>query len=95
MNDFDKMCDRIGNRFDLILVASERLRELHRVRKQEDDVMKYSDMNPGEYLEQRKRLRIPTKIAFDDIESGAVGREYLNKIKDRSERNKPKRHDVF
>jgi hypothetical protein len=95
MNDFDKMCDRIGNRFDLILVASERLREIHRVRKQEDDAMKYSDMNVSTYLEQRKLKSIPTKIVFDDIESGAVGREYLGKIKDRSERNKPKRHDVF
>jgi hypothetical protein len=95
MNDFNKMCDMIGNRFDLILVASERLRELHRIRKHEDDAMKNSDMSVNEYLEQRKQQHIPTKVALNDIESGRVGREYLNKIKDRSERNKPKRHDVF
>lgn len=95
MNDFEKMYDNIGNRFDLVLIASERLRELHLKRKQEDETMKYSDMSPAAYLNQRKNQPIPTTLVFDDIESKQVGREYLNKIKDRSERTKPKRHDVF
>jgi DNA-directed RNA polymerase subunit K/omega len=95
MNDFDKMNKNIGNRFDLILVASERLRELHAERKQEDESMKYSTMSAAEYLELRKRKPIPTSVAFDDIESQRIGREYLNKIKDRDKKTKVKKYDYI
>lgn len=95
MNDFDKMRDKIGNRFDLVLVASERLRELHAERKQQDEELKYSGTSPSQYLNERKRMEIPTMRAFNEIESGQVGRDYLKKIKQRRLKSKPKRGDFM
>jgi DNA-directed RNA polymerase subunit K/omega len=95
MNDFDKMRDNVGNRFDLVLVASERLRELHKIRKEQDEQMKYSGSNPSEYLFERRKHEIPTKVTFNEIESGVVGREYLNKIKERKNKYRQKKSDLL
>ena len=93
MNDFEKMRDRIGNRFDLVLVASERMRELHRERKQRDEQLKINGTNPREYLEQTKNGVDPTKQTFSDIENGRVGREYLARFKHRGMR-KSRKYDL-
>ena len=96
MNDFDAMRDKIGNRFDLVLVASERLRQLHKQRKEQDETHKYSGNSAAQYLEERKRLEVPTKVAFAEIEAGTVGREYLALVRERRVRNvKPKRGDFM
>lgn len=74
MNDFEKAARNIGNRFDLVLVASERMREIHRKRKEQEDLKLLS-------LEDRRRQKRPCEQAIGDIESGLVGREYLNRLK--------------
>ena len=81
MNDFDRATKNIGNRFDLVLVASERMRELHqerRVREQQTETT----------FTTRRNQPVPAYQALHDIEQGLVGREYLGKIKDRSRRRR-------
>lgn len=96
MNDFDAMRDKIGNRFDLVLVASERLRQLHAERKQQDETHKYSGNSAADYLNERRKMEIPTKRAFREIESGIVGRDHLKLVRERRVRNvKPKRGDFM
>lgn len=95
MNDFDAMRDKIGNRFDLVLVAAERVRQLHAERKAQDETHKYSGNSSAQYLEERKRMEVPTKRAFNEIERGTVGREYLKLVKQRRQRNKPRRSDFM
>jgi DNA-directed RNA polymerase subunit K/omega len=93
MHDFDKMRDRIGNRFDLILVASERLRELHRERKRKDEQLKTNGANPLEYLSRSRAELDPTKQTFSEIENGQVGREYLARFKHRGMK-KSRKYDL-
>ena len=83
MNDFEKATKNIGNRFDLVLVASERMREIHRKRKEQED-LKILDIT------ERKKRVIPAVQAISDIENELVGREYLNRIKNRNKRQRPK-----
>ena len=54
--------DMIGNRFDLVLVACARVRELKRGHKTKLD---------------KPTTPVPTVIALIEIEKGLVGREYL------------------
>jgi DNA-directed RNA polymerase subunit K/omega len=81
MNDFDKATRNAGNRFDLVLIASERMREIHaQRRKQESD---------GELsLAERRSRPVPAHQAVRDIEEGTVGREYLSKVRDRGQRRR-------
>jgi DNA-directed RNA polymerase omega subunit len=83
MNDYDKAARAIGNRFDLVLVASERMREIHRERRENHE-------DWSESLEQRKLQPIPSSRAISDIEQGQVNRDYLNKIKDRNPKSRPR-----
>ena len=86
MNDFDQATRQIGNRFDLVLVASERMRELHAKRRQAEQ--------QGELtLQQRRHQPVPAHRAIQDIEQGIVGREYLNRIQPRT-RRKPKYDEI-
>jgi DNA-directed RNA polymerase subunit omega len=58
--------DMIGNRFDLVLIASARVRELKRGHKSKLDKL----VKAG-----------PTVIALMEIEKGLVGREYLKQVR--------------
>ena len=58
--------DMIGNRFDLVLIASARVRELKRGHKSRLD----KPVKAG-----------PTVIALMEIEKGLVGREYLEQLR--------------
>lgn len=83
MNDFDKAANKVGNRFDLVLIASERMREIHRKRREQEDLK----LIP---IEQRRNSTPPCVQAINDIEAGLVGREYLNRVKTRGKRRKVK-----
>jgi DNA-directed RNA polymerase subunit omega len=58
--------DMIGNRFDLVLIASARVRELKRGHKSRLD----KPVSAG-----------PTVVALMEIEKGLVGREYLKQVR--------------
>ena len=66
MNDTDKCVDMIGNRFDLVLVASARVREIRR---------------GARALVDNSNNSSPTVLALKEIEQGKVGREYLRKVR--------------
>jgi len=55
----------VGNRFDLVLIASTRVRELKRGYKS-----KLSTITDG-----------PVVTALKEVEKGFVGRDYLKKLK--------------
>jgi len=57
--------EMIGNRFEMVLIASARVRELKRGHKSKLD---------------KPTKAGPSVIALMEIEKGLVGREYLNKI---------------
>lgn len=92
MNDFDKMRDKIGNRFAMILIASERMREIQRERRVQEELLHMdSTQSVSEYISKRKQETVPAKQVFDEIENGKIGAEYLDKIKTRIERSKNKK----
>ena len=66
MNDTDKCVDMIGNRFDLVLVASARVREIRR---------------GARALVDNSNNSSPTVLSLKEIEQGKVGREYLRKVR--------------
>lgn len=76
MNDYDKAVKNIGNRFDFVLVASERLRELRREQKRLHDAGFIDSKNLSKELLHQQ--------AVTDIENGKVGLEYLDRVKDRT-----------
>jgi DNA-directed RNA polymerase subunit omega len=65
-NDTEKCVSNIGNRFDLVLVASQRARELRRGHRP---------------LVENHNNSSPVVLALKEIEMGKVGREYLRKVK--------------
>lgn len=75
MNDYDKAVKKIGNRFDFVLVATERLRELRREERR---------LEEAGLLEPGKRKESLHHRAISDIENGVVGREYLDNVKRRT-----------
>lgn len=87
MNDFDKAVSKVGNRFDLVLIASERMRELHKMRQEQEESKWLT-------VEQRRKQVIPAVQAVSDIENGTVGREYLSKLKERRRRRTPRFDDL-
>lgn len=87
MNDFEKAAKNIGNRFDLVLVASERMREIHRKRKEQEELGILQ-------TEQRNKNITPPVQAILDIENKLVGREYLQKVKSREKRKRPRFDEI-
>lgn len=79
MNDFDKAAKNIGNRFELVLVASQRMREIHAKRKEQEDLGLLT-------TEQRRQEIRPCEQAISDIENKLVGREYLDKLQSKNKR---------
>ena len=63
--DTEICVEKIGNRFDLVLVASARVRELYRLHK-------HSESREHDY---------PVITALAEIQEGKVGREYLKRIR--------------
>jgi DNA-directed RNA polymerase omega subunit len=86
MNDFELAANNVGNRFDLVLIASERMRELYRKR--------LSDMWSEESAIERKNSPPPCVQAIQEIENKNIGREYLEKIKTRTRKKKPKFDEI-
>lgn len=75
MNSFERAIALIGNRFDFVLIASERVRELNRDRR-----------NLNSFTDTVKGKTKPNQSIIDataDIESGKIGREYLDRIVNR------------
>jgi DNA-directed RNA polymerase subunit omega len=66
MNDTERCVEMIGNRFNLVLVAAQRVRELK------------SGSRP---LIENDNHSTPVVLALKEIEQGHVGIEYLKKIK--------------
>jgi DNA-directed RNA polymerase omega subunit len=62
--DTDKCVEAIGNRFDLVLVASARSREISRRNKASNQL----------------QHRHPNISALLDVQEDRVGREYLKKV---------------
>lgn len=76
MNDFDKAVKKIGNRFDFVLVATERLRELRKEQRNlEEAGLQDKSINRKEPLCYK---------AISDIENGIAGIEYLTVIRHRA-----------
>jgi len=65
-NDTELCVKMIGNRFNLVLVASQRVRELRRGSRP---------------LVDNSNNSHPVVLALKEIEQGKVGIEYLNKIR--------------
>ena len=65
-NDTDRCVELIGNRFNLVLVASIRVRELRRGSKP---------------LVDNYNRSTPSVLALKEIEAGKVGIEYLKKVR--------------
>jgi DNA-directed RNA polymerase subunit K/omega len=86
MNDFDRATRNAGNRFDLVLIASERMRELHDKRRKQEQEGELS-------LKERKSQPIPAHQAVRDVEEGLVGREYLGRVRDRGQNRRRPRFD--
>ena len=64
--DTDKCVENVGaNRFDLVLIAATRAREIRRQHKESD---------------KREHI-FPNVTALEEIQSGKVGREYLKRVK--------------
>lgn len=72
----------VGNIYEFVLIASERVREINRQR--------FTDDTYTLGFEEYKKLKKPHLQALDDIVSGKVGREYLKRVRDRSRGNKQK-----
>jgi DNA-directed RNA polymerase omega subunit len=63
--DTEKCVEMVGNKFDLVLIASARAREIRRQNK---------DSNKREHV----HTVIP---ALEEIQAGKIGREYLKKVR--------------
>lgn len=63
--DTEVCVNRVGNKFDLVLIASARAKEISRQNKESD---KFEHTHP-------------VVTALLEVESGKIGREYLNKVK--------------
>jgi len=66
VTDTDKCVEMIGNRFNLVLVAAQRARELRRGSRP---------------LVENINNSTPIVLALKEIEQGKVGIEYLKKIR--------------
>jgi len=65
-NDTDKCVEMIGGRFNLVLVAAQRVRELRRGSRP---------------LVDNSNNSAPCVLALKEIEQGKIGIEYLKKIR--------------
>lgn len=72
------------NIFDQILILSERVRELNRYQNRQ---LSDQHLQPGpetdRYFKERKRQDRAVMIASKELESGAIGAEYLERVRKR------------
>lgn len=71
-----------GNIFNFVIIASERMREIYKERK-DTGLDRLS-------VSERKHLEAPHLQVAREITSGTVGIEYLKKIRDKARTNKQK-----
>jgi DNA-directed RNA polymerase subunit K/omega len=86
MIDYEKISRNIGNRFDAILIASERMKEI----KREVRIRAENGLNTPE---QTMKLGNTTTVALREIEEGKIGLEYLDKLNRRVDRSLRRRKD--
>jgi hypothetical protein len=72
MTDNQTAQARVGSIFNYVLIASERMKEIYEERR--------SSGEAGMSIEQYKTLELPHLKAAREIESGLVGREYLERL---------------
>lgn len=70
----------VGNIYDFVLIASERVREINRERIEDGSFLNG--------ISGYKKLTKPHQQALEDITTGKVGREYLKKIGQRIRKNR-------
>ena len=63
--DTDRCVEQVGNRFDLVIIAAARVRELNRQHKR-------SESQAHSY---------PIVAALTEIQEGKIGREYLKRVR--------------
>jgi len=66
----------VGSIFNYVLIASERMKEICEERKNSGEA--------GLSIEEYRRLELPHLKTAREIESGKVGVEYLEKIRERA-----------
>jgi DNA-directed RNA polymerase subunit K/omega len=71
--DYKKAIDNVGNVYDLILVASTRMREIQMRRYEEE-------RNQPLDTYQRRKQQTAVRQTLTEIQNGTVGREYLLKL---------------
>ena len=71
--DYKRAIDNVGNVYDLILIASTRMREIQQRRHE-------AERNQPLDSYQRKKQQTAVRQTITEIQNGAVGREYLLKI---------------
>lgn len=82
MTDNQTAQDRVGSIFNYVLVASERVKEIHRERKAKG----LNGLSMSAYSKLEK-----THVQVSrEIEEGTVGVEYLLKIRDREQKSNHK-----
>jgi len=72
----------VGNIFDFVLIASERVREIHRDRRESGTY----GLETGSY----QKLEKPHLQACREIVEGKIGREYLKKVSQRGQKTRNK-----
>jgi DNA-directed RNA polymerase subunit K/omega len=84
--DYKRAIDNVGNVYDLILIASTRMREIQ-MKRQEDERNQPLDNY------QRRKQQTAVSQTITEIQNGTVGREYLLKLD--SKLKKPSRKGLF
>ena len=80
MDDYDRAVKKIGNRFDFVLVATERLRELKREQKIAEEFS-----TAGRAVRRGQPLH---SKAIAEILDGTIGMDYLEKVKAKGRRKR-------
>jgi DNA-directed RNA polymerase subunit K/omega len=80
MIDYERITKNIGNRFEAVLVAAERMKEI----KREVRIRAENGLNTPE---QTMRAGNSTTVALKEVENGTIGREYLDKMARRANKS--------
>ena len=80
MIDYERITKNIGNRFEAVLVAAERMKEI----KREVRIRAENGLNTPE---QTMKAGNSTTVALKEVENGTIGREYLDKMASRANKS--------
>jgi DNA-directed RNA polymerase subunit K/omega len=81
MIDNEGVAKHVGNLFDAVVIAADRMREI----KREVRIRAENGLNTPE---QTMRLGNSTTVALKEIEDGRIGREYLDRAAQRVNRSR-------